>query len=71
MSRTITVIITDKQGYGKAGYKVTTYSGDSAKTDAAGECFVKVSGDDSIMLEGTTIAKGMEHSFKNPFKYEV
>lgn len=71
MSRTITVRVTDRDGYGKGGYRITTYSGDSASTDPTGVCKITVSGDDEIYCEGSKIAGGQEAWFDKTVIHEV
>ena len=73
MSRVITVKVVDSDGYGKSGYKISTYSDSDnpVYTDSNGTCCVTVTGDDAIYCNGATIKATQEGWFDKTVIYKV
>jgi hypothetical protein len=67
MSRTITVKVVDKDGYGLSGYKVKTYGGDVVKTDSNGRAAVDAEGSTvTIYVNGLQAYNGSTANCDNP-----
>lgn len=67
MSRTITVKIVDKNGYGLSGYKVNAYGGDIVKTDSNGKASIEIDGSKAtIYVNGKTEYNGSTNNCQNP-----
>jgi hypothetical protein len=67
MSRTITVKVVDKNGYGLPGYLVKAYGGSPVKTDRDGEAVVEATSSQvSIYVNGNTEYSGSTSGCKSP-----
>ena len=67
MSRTITVKVVDKNGYGLSGYKVKAYGGDIVKTNSDGKAIIEADGGQvSIYVNGSAEYEGSTSNCDNP-----
>jgi hypothetical protein len=67
MSRTITVKVVDKNGYGLSGYKVKAYGGSVVMTDSNGKASIEAEGSTvSIYVNGSDEYSGATSNCDNP-----
>jgi hypothetical protein len=67
MSRTITVKVVDKDGYGLSGYKVKAYGGNVVLTDRTGKASIEADGSTvSIYVNGSEEYSGSTSNCDNP-----
>ncbi|MCX7258645.1 MAG: hypothetical protein NTZ64_18550 [Polaromonas sp.] len=67
MSRTITVKVVDKDGYGLSGYSVKTYGGSVVKTNSDGKANLDCdSSEVTIYVDGVQKYKGYTSKCDNP-----
>jgi hypothetical protein len=67
MSRTISVKVVDKDGYGLVGHKVKAYGGDVVTTDKNGRASIEVDGSTvTIYVNGLQAYNGSTSNCSNP-----